>query len=688
MTETEQAKTPNRRKLAARRTILTGLAFIAGFIVLAIVGTQVWEWSNSTAFCANVCHDVHPEEPTAYADSYHARVKCVECHMSRVGTLYNLYLKAGHMKHLFSVALGQYEHPTEAETMRPVDESCELCHWPPAFHGDTVREIAHYESDEQNSETVTYLILKTGGGEGERGLGSGIHWHIENQVEFIATREDNQEIPWVRATFPDDTVVEYNDAISPLSSQEIEGGEIQVMECIDCHNRVGHPFPSPDLLLDQAMSAGRINTELPFVKQELLDLLSADYANQEEGLEAIETLRDEYEEANPAIAAQYAEEINQATEVARDLITRLVFEEEGVTWQSFPNEGGHGGHTASVGCFRCHDGKHLSEEGESIRLHCNICHSIPVVAGPEDMVPELPVSTGLEPPSHLESNFIADHRFQANSACEPCHGEMQFGTDDSSFCANSACHGRAWPSVELNAAFPHPIELENRHAEVWCHDCHEGIERPAFECSNCHEPPMESHFGDACEDCHTTEGFESAFVTGFEHPVELEGIHAELECLACHTAGETLTYECSECHEPPSATHFGDSCEDCHTPDGFAGATLPPGMHPVPLVGAHLRATCAVCHADGERVPEYICSNCHMPQENHLPGECDDCHTPEGWVESVAPIVSVSPEIPHTLEGREDCVQCHAPDSQIRPARASTHTGRINEQCGLCHKPE
>lgn len=48
--------------------------FIVGFIVLGIISIRVWEVSNSTAFCANVCHGVHPEEPTARQDSYHANV--------------------------------------------------------------------------------------------------------------------------------------------------------------------------------------------------------------------------------------------------------------------------------------------------------------------------------------------------------------------------------------------------------------------------------------------------------------------------------------------------------------------------------------------------------------------------------------------------------------------------------------
>jgi hypothetical protein len=673
------------RNPATRRTLLTGVAFIAGFIVLAVLGIQLWEWSNSTAFCANACHDVHPEEPAAYQDSYHARVLCTECHISRVGTLYNITLKASHLQHLPAVLLNRYEHPLEAETLRPVNESCELCHWPPAFHGDTVREIRHFEQDEENTEERTYLILRTGGGERERGLGQGIHWHIENQVEFITANEDDQDIPWIRATFPDGSVVEYNDVTDPLSAEEIAAAEIHVMDCVDCHNRIGHPFAAPDQLIDRAIAEGRLSADLPFIKHELMTLFTASYADQEEALEAVGTLRTRYASAHPEAAATHADELEQAAQLAEELITRLVFEEPGITWMSFPNNSGHGGHAEFAGCFRCHDGRHLSAEGESIRLHCNICHSIPLRTGAGDRPPAMPLTSIQEPPSHLATNFVADHRFQASEECTVCHGEVAFGSDDSSFCANSACHGQAWPSVELDAAFPHPIELEGAHAEVWCHTCHEGVERPAPECANCHEPPMEPHFGDTCEDCHTPQGFELAELAGFEHPVELEGAHATLDCLACHTAGQSLTYECAACHEPPSDTHFGPDCEDCHTPAGFQGAELPPELHPVPLIGAHLRATCNVCHAEGARVPEYVCTNCHLPPPDHLEGACDNCHTPEGWEESAAFIVDISPAIPHTLAGREDCLLCHDPAGQIEPAPAD-HRDRTVPQCGLCHR--
>ncbi len=49
------------------------------------------------------------------------------------------------------------------------------------------------------------MAFKTGGGTFREGRGKGIHWHIENDIEYIATDDPHleQEIPWVRVTYAD-----------------------------------------------------------------------------------------------------------------------------------------------------------------------------------------------------------------------------------------------------------------------------------------------------------------------------------------------------------------------------------------------------------------------------------------------------------------------------------------------------
>jgi hypothetical protein len=674
---------PKNKKEAVRRTLLTGIAFITGFVILGVIAIQVWEYSNSVSFCANTCHDVHPEEISAFRDSFHANVKCTECHMGRVGTLRSMFLKAGHFRHLPAVIFDQYDRPLESETMRPANESCELCHWPPAFHGDTVREIVRFLPDEENTEKRTYLILKTGAGAREQGLGYGIHWHVTAPVEYIATDEHGEAISWVRTTLPNGQTVEYQDVTHPLSPEEIAQADKKVMDCVDCHNRVGHPFLPPEDLVDRALAEEQVSPDLPYAKKSMMDLLTAPYESREAALVAVDGVKEQYEAQYPEVAAANPGHLDEAQQVAKELVTRLVFEEPGITWEDFQD---HGRHKEFAGCFRCHDGKHLAEDGESIRLHCNICHSVPVTVGEGDRVPQLPVASIQEPSSHLESNFMADHRFQATSACESCHGEVDFGSDDSSFCANSACHGRAWPQVTLDAAFPHPIPLEGKHAEVWCHDCHEGARKPEFVCANCHEPLTDPHFGTECDACHSPFGWDQVDLGGFQHPIALEGAHAEARCIGCHVEQvEGLELVCANCHEPPSEPHFGPNCEDCHTPAGFSGATLPPELHPVPLEGAHAQADCEACHAGAEGALDYVCADCHEPPENHLPGACQICHSPEGFVESASFLLGLAPEIPHDVDGREDCLLCHDPTGAIQPA-PSNHTEYGNEQCTVCHK--
>ena len=154
-----------RRWPAIRRALLTGVAFLVGFIVFFFVAVAVWDYSNSPAFCADICHGVHPEETITYQDSYHANVQCTECHMGRVSMLNNIFLKAGHIRHVPETLFGLYERPIESESLRPASESCELCHYAPADQGDVVVEHTRYLPDEDNTELRTYLISNVGGGE-------------------------------------------------------------------------------------------------------------------------------------------------------------------------------------------------------------------------------------------------------------------------------------------------------------------------------------------------------------------------------------------------------------------------------------------------------------------------------------------------------------------------------------------
>ena len=61
------------------------------------------------------------------------------------------------------------------------------------------------------------------------------------------------------------------------------------MDCIDCHNTVGHPIsPTPEQAVDRAIASGMVSRDLPFARREGLRLVKASYPSQDAGRRAID----------------------------------------------------------------------------------------------------------------------------------------------------------------------------------------------------------------------------------------------------------------------------------------------------------------------------------------------------------------------------------------------------------------
>ena len=447
-------------KLGKRTLILgTAMTLVLAGIALAVLGAGgivAWEYSNSNAFCSNNCHAVHPEEPRAYAVYSHARVQCVECHMGRLPTLQLMTLKAAHYHELLGMITG-YKRPLTATTLRPARDSCEGCHWPSVNHDDKVRTKVHYEADAKNTETRTRLVVHTGSGEAREKATRGIHWHVDQNVEYVTDDPQKRTIPWVRITGKDGKTTTYFDAASKVARAEMDQAPKRKMECADCHNAAGHPFTNPADRVDHAILEGRIDRSLPSIKARalaIIDKASPIHGPMEEQVPQFkQIIADAAPKGELKPAARAAEDQFAATML--DILKLSEFEAKDLTWKSFPN---HVGHKDSPGCFRCHDGKHFNEKGEAIRLQCTLCHDLPQVSvdGTVKTVAST-IAPGLTPPgSHEEPNWMRDHRSQVDTSCAMCHGPIKWGTDGGSFCSNPACHGRAWPSLDLNAEPPKP----------------------------------------------------------------------------------------------------------------------------------------------------------------------------------------------------------------------------------------
>jgi hypothetical protein len=423
-----------------------------GLMVLAAVGIAGWEYSNSNEFCASMCHAVHPEEIASHKTASHAQVRCVECHMGRNSTLKLIAMKPTHFKELWGMIVG-YERPMHASGMRPAREACESCHNPQLEHHDSVAVNRRYGTDPKSSE-ITYRLTLHTSADAERSEPwkvTGIHWHIANTVQFKSPDVQNRVIPWVQVTKRDGTKVTYVDAESKLSADEIAKLEPRTMECFNCHNAVGHPFPNPVDRVDEAIAAGRIDRSLPGAKARAVALI-ADAENLSgphvQRSAAIDKLIAD-NAAKSAVPAEMKEKDQQFQKAMKDILLTATFEEKGFSWKSFPN---HAQHKDVPGCFRCHNGKHLNEQGESIRLQCTLCHNLPQVSleSGKSSVPSTVVAGVSPPDSHNEPNFMHEHRFKLDESCTMCHGKLEFGREGGNFCSNPACHGRSWPAVNLN----------------------------------------------------------------------------------------------------------------------------------------------------------------------------------------------------------------------------------------------
>jgi len=82
------------------------------------------------------------------------------------------------------------------------------------------------------------------------------------------------------------------------------------------------------------------------------------------------------------------------------------------------------------------------------------------VAGAQDFVARLEISRGPEPQSHLNPNWISMHHLVLDETCANCHTTANpGGSDNTSFCSNSACHGSAWEYAGFDAPGLRPVIL-------------------------------------------------------------------------------------------------------------------------------------------------------------------------------------------------------------------------------------
>ncbi|HZT78358.1 MAG TPA: NapC/NirT family cytochrome c [Vicinamibacterales bacterium] len=358
------------------RAFLVLLITMANIVIVALATYRGIEYMDSVQFCGQVCHTVMQPEFSAYQDSPHSRVACVECHIG-AGASWFARSKISGTRQVFAVAFHTYPRPipTPVRNLRPARETCEECHWPEEFHGDKVVRVSEFASDEQNTETVTTLQVHVGGGSERLGIAQGIHWHmnVANEVEYIATDDKRQVIPYVRLRDRFGNVREY--VAEGVTPDQLAKGERRRMDCIDCHNRPSHPIAaSAEKAIDGAIAIGAIPRSLPFVRREAVQVVKGAYGSQQAASEAIEqALRGFYRKNYDDIYMKRRQDVERAVQATEAVYRRNVFPAMNVTFGTYPNNIGH---IDFPGCFRCHDDNHKTKDGHVIKQDCDLCHAI------------------------------------------------------------------------------------------------------------------------------------------------------------------------------------------------------------------------------------------------------------------------------------------------------------------------
>jgi nitrate/TMAO reductase-like tetraheme cytochrome c subunit len=356
-----------RRREVRRRALLFVALTAVNVVIVLVAGYGSLHSMETPTFCGQVCHaPMHPQF-SAWQAGAHPRIACVQCHIGE-GAGGFVYAKLNGVRQLVEVAANSYPRPIPPGAhMKPGVQAvtCSGCHKTSRIVGDKIRVIREYADDEANTETITVLQMHVGDAASS---GRAIHRHVDPsiRIEYIATDETRQTIPYVKLTDGKGQVKEFR--AEGATEEMVRTGVRQTMDCIDCHNTVGHPIsPTPERAVDQAIAAGLISRQLPNVRREGVKLLAAEYPTQDEGVRAIERgLRTFYESRGVDQQA-----LARSVSALQDVYRHNVFPAMKVKWGSYPTNRGH---LTSDGCFRCHDDSHKAKDGSLISGDCEWCH--------------------------------------------------------------------------------------------------------------------------------------------------------------------------------------------------------------------------------------------------------------------------------------------------------------------------
>ena len=401
----------------------TAFVLLAGFLFLSLIyafaGYKAYEFTESETFCGMMCHKVMGPEQRSHAYSVHAEIGCVDCHVGS-GARYFLLYKLKGTRQLFDVLFNRYPTPipTPVSDLRPSQDVCGHCHGPKYQINQRLVSRTYFLSDKQNTRTTINLLLHMGKVEITTERPPNIHWHSSTTAEIVYAASDAKRnvIPWIRVKRLDGKVRVYRAEGAEMSDNDAAKAGTRRMDCIDCHNRSGHPYNPPDVVLNALLSLKIIDQELPEIKTTSVKALEGDYPSREEAQKRIEaSIRAFYKATYPDVSANKAAAITAAIEAIKSAYARNYDPAMKVNWKNFPSNQGH---RFSPGCFRCHDGTHRSADGAVLSRDCSLCHLLIERTGEtEPTKPDQAVFRVMKYPHPVD---IGDS--WKEMLCHECHG--------------------------------------------------------------------------------------------------------------------------------------------------------------------------------------------------------------------------------------------------------------------------
>ena len=470
----------------SRRGLVALLMILAAFGGASVfTGVSLIQWTETADFCGR-CHTMAPELQ-AYEAGPHNSVACAECHVEP-GIAGWVKAKINGTKQLIEVVLGTFPTPIpppdHAEMPSPT-VTCEKCHGVSRDAVMVLKTETVYSEDQANTPQFVGLVVRPTGGN-PFDVSHSVHWHVLQNVTYYSADIRAQKIDMVEVTQADGTIATYMSQ-DQIKVAENVGPDIAAvkaterattMTCYDCHNRVGHDILNPRVAVDQAMTAGTIDPQLPYIKREAMRILWASYPDVASADAEVDKLQGFYQINYPTVAASNTAQIGAAISEIKVLYRLTALPDMKVSAKTYPNNLGH---LDFPGCFRCHDGGHYlvvngKVTGTVIPSSCDTCHTFPQI-GPA--VASLPL--GQPPATHQDNMWVFDHKNVATSvdpggqSCGNCHAK--------DYCVN--CHSTGAVTVDHNEMATNHAAVIARQGNTACAYCHQ----PVF-CARCHNTPV------------------------------------------------------------------------------------------------------------------------------------------------------------------------------------------------------